>query len=180
MNENDKKIIKECILAKNIIHIEREDIDYHVLEAVPIDMNNKFLLIQYIYDFYFDGFKLVCLSDITSINRGETEKFHDKIVKEERNTINAENLVNVNIKNWKSFFQFIFETEKMIDISLERKEEGRTFFVGKVVSVSESSLEFLEVYPAGAWYKDTTSISYEDITMVSFNSNFCNMLGKYC
>ena len=180
MNENNEKIIKECIKAKNIMHIERENIDYHVLEAIPVDMNNKFLLIQYIYDFYYDGFKLICLDDITSIKRGEIEKFHDKIVEEEEKTINIKDLVNVDIKEWKPFFQSIFETGKMIDIYLERKEEGRTFFVGKVVSVSESHLELLEIYPAGDWYKDTTSISYKDITMVSFNNNFCNMLEKYC
>jgi len=180
MIENNKKIVEECIISKNIIHIEREDIDYHVLEAIPIDINSKFLLFQYIYDFYFDGFKLICLDDITSIERGEIEKFHDKVVKEEEKTINAEEVSNINIKDWKSFFQSIFEIGKMIDISLEWKEKGRAFFVGKVVSVSESSLELLEVYPEGTWYKETTSISYEDITMVSFNSNFCNMLGKYC
>ena len=45
-------------------------------------------------------------------------------------------------------------------------DKGRTFFVGKIVSVKKEYLEILEVDIVGNWYKDVTKIFYENITLV--------------
>jgi len=74
----------------------------------------------------------------------------------------------------------MFDKRKMIDISLERVNKGRTFFVGKIVSVKKEYLEILEVDIVGNWYKDVAQIFCDNITLVSFANRYCEILNQYC
>lgn len=74
----------------------------------------------------------------------------------------------------------MLDKRKMIDISLERVNKGRTFFVGKIVSVEKEFLKILEVDIVGNWYKDVTQIFYKNITLVSLANKYCEILNKYC
>ena len=60
--------------------IKREEIDDESLSTISIAVSNQLLIVQYLYDFNFDGFKVLSMNDISKIGRGKVEEFHDKIL----------------------------------------------------------------------------------------------------
>jgi len=179
-NTNKIEIIRECIDKKMQISIEREEIDDESLSTIPIAVSDQLLIVEYLYDFNFDGFKVLCMNDISKIKRGKVEEFHDKILISEGLIVKEELMSDIKTNTWFDFFESMLDKRKMIDISLERVNKGRTFFVGKIVSVKKEYLEILEVDIVGNWYKDVTQIFYENITLVSFANRYCEILNKYC
>lgn len=171
-------IIKSCIAQKKQMTIEREEIDDEPITAIPVMISQQLLLIHYLYDFYLDGYKVLCLADITEIERGEIEKFHDKIIDKERMLDSLCN-PNVSISSWESFFDTIIKENKLIDISLEKVQNRASFFVGKVKAAEKNYLELLEIDGLGIYKKEATKILYSDITLVSFGNRYSEFLNKY-
>ena len=66
-----EKILKSCIDYKKQVTIERDEVDDEEITAIPIMMSRQLLLVHYLYDFYMDGYKVLRISDITKIERGE-------------------------------------------------------------------------------------------------------------
>lgn len=148
------------------------------MAAIPVKISKKLLLVHYLFDFYVDGFKVMCLSDITNIRRNEIEIFHDEIIWQE-GLLETWYVPEVSMDGWKEFFASIMKMDKMMDISLERKEKGRSFFVGKVIKVKKKYIQFLEIDVYGDYKDKTTRICYKDITLVSFGNRYSEMYDKY-
>lgn len=62
------------IVSKKQVTIEREEVDDEPITAIPIMISDQLLLIHYLYDFFMDGYKVLCISDITKIRREEIEE----------------------------------------------------------------------------------------------------------
>lgn len=183
-------LLKKCIKKQSQISIERKAVDDEPITAIPIAMSKKLLLIHYLYDFQFDGFKVLTMKDISRVKRGKVEKFHDKILKKEK--IKKSVSPDVKVDSWRDFFHSITKENKLIDISLERKTPGseQTFFVGKVVSVNKKSINLLEISTLGIYdpkrkkyrfklFEGGTKIKFKDITAVSFGNRYSEVLDKF-
>lgn len=173
-----EKILKSCIDYKRQVTIERDRVDDEELTAIPIMMSRQLLLVHYLYDFYLDGYKVLRISDITRVERGEVEEFHDKIIDRE-GMLEVSCPPKVSIVSWKDFFCTMIEENKMIDISLEKLQSGKTFFVGKVKAAKENFLEFQEIDVLGNYERKTVKILYRDITLVSYENRYSVLLDKY-
>ncbi len=176
--EHVKQILETCVKERRQADIERDDVDDQPITAIPLKVGNQLVLIQYLYDFAMDGYKVLCLEDITAIQWGAVEEFHDRIFREE-GMLDAVCVPSVSIDSWMSFFASMFEEERMLDISLERLRSEEMFFVGKVKLVEGDSLELLEIDPLGNYKSEPVKIYYKDITMVSFGNRYSDFLDKY-
>lgn len=173
-----ENIIKSCIASKGQVTIEREEIDDEPITAIPIMRSQQLLLIHYLYDFYIDGYKVLCISDVTKIERGEIEEFHDEILLKE-GMLNLLHTPKVSISSWKDFFNSMMEENRLIDISLEKVEYGKTFFVGKVRAAKENFLELQEMDGLSNYKSEIAKLFYKDITLVSFGNRYSEFLDKY-
>lgn len=176
--EHAKQILEACVKERRQVYIERDDIDDEPITLIPLKVSNQLVLVQYLYDFAMDGYKVLCLEDITAIQRGKIEEFHDRIFQEE-GMLDAMRVPNVSMDSWMSFFANMYEEKRMLDISQERIQSEMTFFVGKVKLVEGDSLELLEIDALGNYKSEPTKIYYKDITMVSFGNRYSEFLDKY-
>ena len=176
--EKAKEILDACVKERRQVCIERDDIDDEPITAIPLKVSNQLVLIQYLYDFAVDGYKVLCMEDITAIQRGKVEEFHDRIFQEE-GMLDAVSVPGASIDSWMCFFANMFEEKRMLDISLERLRSEAAFFVGKVKMVEGDSLELLEIDALGNYGSEPTKIYYKDITMVSFGNRYSEFLNKY-
>lgn len=158
-----------------VITVERESLDDYDMELIPQKIGGNLLLASYVYDFEIDGFKVITIKDITKIKRGEAERFHDFILEKEGLKTKAK--MNLPIDSWYDFFLSIPQNE-VIDISLEKEMYKENFFVGKIQEITENHLDFLTIDMKGK-RSDCVQISYEDITLVSFQNRYSKLLQKY-
>lgn len=176
---DDMENIKQYIDGSLEIGIWREKIDDDLISAIPLKRSNDLLLILYLYDFMLDGYKVLSMKDITEIQREESDKFQDYIIQRQGIIKNVDRLEKVNIDSWNDVFRFLHEKDKMLDISLERIENKRNFFVGKVDEIYDNFMMFREVTTLGIFKERRKKIYYEDITMISFGNKYSEMLDKY-
>lgn len=173
-----ENIIKSCIVSQKQVTIEWEEVDDEPITAIPIMISDQLLLIHYLYDFFMDGYKVLCRSDITKIRRGEIEEFHDQIMYKE-GISNLLRTPNVSISSWNDFFSAMVNENRLIDISLEKVQNEKSFFVGKVRSAKKNFLELQEIDVLGNYEREITKLFYKDITLVSFGNRYSELLDKY-
>lgn len=161
------------------ISIWREEIDEDLISAIPLKYSKDLLLISYLYDFNFDGYKVLCVKDITEIQRNQINEFHDYIIQRQRLKNTANRFEDIKIDGWHDVFQSLSANDVMLDISLERVINKSDFFVGKVDEIYDDAIMFREVNPLGIYKKRRKRIFYEDITMVSFGNHYSEMLDRY-
>ncbi len=173
-----REILKKGIENRQKIKIIRRKIDDEPINCFPLSLGQKFLLVQYEYDFQLDGFKVMRMKDITSVRSDEVERFTEHILKQEGifNSINQPFVINLN--NWKSIFEALKDSEKNIIIECEEVDDGR-FFIGKISEIYKDSLSFLHFDGLGRWSKESTRILFKDITMVNFDDRYSTILSKY-
>ncbi len=174
---NKSNIIKQldyCIKNEYQCTIERPLFDEYPIHCLPIKRSEQLVLVHYMYDFSFDGFKIVRLNDITSLIRSETEMFSEKICKSERILPPAS--PDIDVSDYKTAFeQFL---NKNIEVECEAPEVN-TFNIGKVIKVTDKQLEICRFDALCVWDKDNTLINIEDISCVSFGNRYLNILSKH-
>ena len=173
-----RKFLKDCIKQRKQVYISRTKLKDEHMSAIPAKISRQLLLVQYLLDFHVDGFKVIRLSDLTDIRRNEIEIFHDEIMEKE-GLLDTLYVPDVAIDDWKDFFASIMKMDKMVAVSLERKEKGRSFFLGKVKKVKEKSIQLLYMDVYGDYEEKTTKICYKDITLVDFDDRYSEMYDKY-
>ena len=171
--ENIKYIHKVSILREDIV-VEEDS-----MEAVPLKLSGNLMLVLYLYDFISDGYKILCLEDITECKKKELDKFHNYILQQQGVINNIDRIENLNIDSWKNVFCYMHDNEVMLDISLEKTESGRNFFVGKVEEVNDDNIMFREFTTLGIKKNKRKRLFYNDITLVSFGNKYSEMLDKY-
>lgn len=165
--------LEKGIKNKLQYRIERNSFDDNYLYGIPIKVSSEFLLFAHMYDFCFDGFKIIRLSDITSLRHDEQESFAEMIYKKEGTTI--EDIPDFGVHNIKS----ILESTKSNNIIVECEKNDDAFFVGKVVDLFDTEFSFLEFDGIGVWQKDTALIKYKDVTCITISGKYLNTISKY-
>ena len=179
MRDVDKIIkIKEGIKLCHQLQIVRENIDENPIDCIPLICMNELLLIQYLYDFSFDGYKIIRMDDITSVRYSDIEEFGEFILKEEGLMKKVKKPDIKNISNWEAFLKEYKELNKTIIIECEALTE-QNFCIGKIVDVNNDSIELLCFDSVGEWEQYTRKIIFEDITSVSFNDRYSLTISKY-
>lgn len=172
---NDLNTIKKCINSRSVCSFERNKIDDLTLYGIPLLISNDLLALYEIYDFEFDGIKVIRLDDITAVYHSESELFIDKILKNEQILIPDNNL-KLNIDSLKDLM--VQYADKFIILECE-KNYNNTFYIGKIKKIGDLSVDFLNFDGLGIWDDKSTNIEYSSITCVTVKSRYLNIISKY-
>ena len=168
-------------LKKNIgnyTHIEREPIDEYSIDCLPLAVGKQLVLIQYIYDFTFDGYKVLSLQDISNIKRSKVEKFFEKLIKDEGIYKQMTMPDLTCFDDWKGLIDELSKQNKNITIECENLED-RKFYLGKVVEIRDKCIKFLTFDALCVWKKRANIINYKDITTITFDNMYSTILSRY-
>jgi hypothetical protein len=173
-----REMLQNDIEVPHQVQVKRRKIDANPIECIPLILGRRLLLIKLLYDFQFDGCRIIRIKDITSVRAGESEKFSEFILKEEGilNEIKAPPFVSLD--DWGNVFKELNVLEKNIIIECEDIEKGE-FYIGKILKINNNSLSFLYFDAVGEWEKESTEIHFKDISSVSFDTRYINIISKY-
>lgn len=176
LNCDDFNKIKHCINCRLVCSFERNKIDDLTLYGIPLMMSNNLLVINELYDFEFDGIKVIKIDDITAVYHGESESFLDEVLKNEQILLPNYYNVSLNINNLKDLMiQFL---DKFLILECENND-NQTFFIGKITEIRELSLKFLNFNGLAIWDEVPIIIKYSSITCVTIKSRYLNIMSKY-
>lgn len=179
MNKSEKiEIIKQNIEALHEIKIKRSKINADDLNVIPLAIGQNLVLLQDLNDFDLDGYVIIRIKDITSVVITKSQQFSQFILKEEciLNQIKKPSIKSVD--NWGNVLTELSNLGKNIIVECESMETSK-FFIGKIVAIEKKSLFLLYFNGAGEWDEKPTEILLKDITSISFNSRYINVISKY-
>lgn len=173
------EVIEIAIQQKQIVRFAREDIDSDYIYGIPLLLQNELVLVQFICDFTIDGFKVLCLRDITEVYRSEEEIVYKKIMEQEGIFKEAVVPQIENFINWKGLFEYLKKKYRSVIIECEELGE-EDFYIGKVVEATETEVKILYYNTMYRWNKVPDKIQYDSITLVSFGDRYSTISSKYC
>jgi hypothetical protein len=167
--------LQEAIERNQLIKVCREDIDSQPLYGYPLSISEELCLFENYYDFHFEGYTIIRLEDISSIRSDENERFSEFIITEEG--LKKKDIPPViELMDWKTALKDLKNKEKYIIIE---SEAGDDFYIGRIEEIKEESVSFLYFDGLGVWDKEPFEILYSNITSVSFNQRYLNVISKY-
>lgn len=179
MNKSEKiEIIKQNIEALHEIKIRRSKIDPDDLNVIPLAIGQNLVLFQDLYDFDLDGYVIIRIKDITSVIITKSQQFSQFILKEE-GILDQIRKPSINsVDNWENVLTELSNFGKNIIVECEGMETSK-FFIGKITAIDKKSLCLLYFNGAGEWDEEPTEILLKDITSISFDSRYINVISKY-
>ncbi len=175
---NVRELLEKTIKAFQEIKITREKIDLNAIHCYPLLMSDKLLLIQYLYDYEVDGYMIVRLKDITSVRSGDLERFSESIIKNEGIIEDIKNPFFQSVENWNEVFGKLRVMGNNIIIECESTDHSK-FYIGEIIDIHEKSISLLNFDGLGEWDEEPTEILYSDITSISFDKRYINIISKY-
>lgn len=179
MDKSIIEAIKVAIQQKQIVRFARRDIDSDYIYGIPLLLQKELVLVQFICDFTIDGYKILCLRDITEVYCSEEEIVYKKIMEQEGIFKEAVISQIENFINWKGLFEFLKKKYRAVIIECEELGE-EDFYIGRVVEATETEVKILYYDTMYRWNEVPDIIRYDSITLVSFGDRYSTISSKYC
>lgn len=148
-----------------------------------LGMGKELVLMQVFHDFYSEGYEVIRLSGIKRIESKVEDSFFTDILREEGILKEVGLKYEVDLTDFRSLIQRLFELKKPVIIECEEVESDDDhivdFILGKIIVVKETSLVMHGVDAAGNWDDKPTEIDYRSITKVQFDTPYLNTFLKY-
>lgn len=167
---------KRYIVDKKLIEISRAKVDDQPMLCYPLAESKSHLLVQYIFDFYLDGYKIINVSDITSVKRDESIVFCEYIIQSEK--LDDFKIPNIELENWHTIMKYFQLSKKtvMIDVNTDKYTE---LCVGVVKEVNNHGLKLNHIDGKGKLILPNKKINFDSIAQLSFNDRYSDLMGKY-
>lgn len=169
--------IEKCISEKSLCAIEREYVDTLCLYGYPAKMSDELCVMHFVYDFTFDGYKIIRKSDVTEVYFGEEEKFLQTVTEKENEGFSVK-APDVNIDSMRELFEDLRQKEILVTVECE-DFEGNILLIGQVADVKGDILTLRTFDGMGKWDKETSSVDIDDVSCVSIDNSYMNIIGKY-
>lgn len=171
--------IRHHIENKMLLHIERV-FEGQIDEIIgfPLLISDNVLLMSIVNDFYDEGFSILRLSDISDAYSKEDDAFYEKICLSENIGTEKPNIL-CDVTDIETVLKQLKNYEGFISVQTERQTEKCSFYLGKIVEVGLHDVSFIDIGTDGKWDDKAHSISFEEITQITFEDNYSRMYYKY-
>ena len=173
-------MLAKYAVKKEFVKIYRKifDID-NDLSGFILKITNKYLLIQIVDDFMFDGYAIIRLDDFDSIRSNSYDKTHKKVLKSE-GTLDANHglEININLNSWKDILSDLRKNDFHVIIE-SNKEDRLDFLIGPIKRISKDSVSIQYYDPTGKLEIKPTSIKMKDIRIIKFGDRYSSTFRKY-
>jgi len=160
-----------------LVSIRRDGCDDRKIQAFVIHFSDSLVLLQYIYDFHVDGFLLLRLADITSIETTATDEFQKGLLIVEGEFAKIDFGYRPPIGSFDVFLRSLPDGEIVI-LEDETADEPE-FIIGTLVSVDadEASVRFFT--GAANWEDEPSVIEIARITSCQTKTNYINFYARH-
>lgn len=176
MSSVPEAVIKHYKDTRSLVSLTREKIDSNTVQGFIVDYNDQWLVLQYIYDFHLDGFLLLRREDLTSLNCRATDAFQHHLLEVDGILRNVD--FDFNIPSG-GIVPLLNELPSDRIVIIEDETEYEQFLIGYFLGVDDDFVSLRTFSGAGRWDDEPSNIATEDITSVSFATNYTLAYERY-
>ena len=143
-----------------------------------LDHSSAFILLQTTDDFALNGYAIFPIDTVVELRHNKHDKFYDEIMKRENLKEKIGIPFNIDLSTWKTLFQTLKKTK--LTVTIECEEPHLDYFcIGSLNQVGEKKVSSFYFSPDGIIDEKPTVTEYINITKVSFDDRYANVLTKY-
>lgn len=177
MNKYDvSKVIASCIAAPALLEVKYTYNPYFDY-AFPLAMSDKLFLAVCEDDFLLDGYTVRRLRDVTEAapKDGGYLRIHRA-----EGTLSRLYRPPVDVTDWKTVLTSLLSSGEILIVEQEDADPKRgEFLIGKLLRVGAQSAELRGFDADGIWDDETTTVSFSQITSITFGSRYITTFAKY-
>lgn len=173
------KKIEDCKNKQKYVHLTRARGDFHETDrGYILDYTTDFLLLQTTDDFALNGYSIFPFDTIREVRHNKYDNFYDKIMKWENQKNKIGIAYHIDITSWLTVFQTLKKTK--LTVTIECEEPHLDYFcIGTLQKVGTKKVDTFYFSPDGIVDEKPTMTEYNNITKVSFDDRYANILTKY-
>ena len=164
-----ESVIKHYQESRSLVSLTRDKIDSATLQGFVVDYDTDWIALQYVHDFYLDGYLFVRRADLTSMKCRATDAF-------QRHLLEIDGILE------KVDFDFRLPrgglagllcglpSEKVVILEDETEED--LFLIGTILGIKDDFVSLRFFSGAGRWDDELAEIAIEDVTSASFSTNY--------
>ncbi len=160
------------------IEIRRDPMDPHPMMAFVVACGDDLALLLDTRELEWDGYKIVRVQDTTSLDYRESEKFYERILRDEGIVTDIRVPFKIDLSSWKSAIGAIKNQSRNMIIEDENPDD-EVFHIGKVTRLSTRTVSICHFDAVGHWELSDRVIPYSRITAVTFDSRYIRLYSKY-
>jgi hypothetical protein len=171
--------LEQLCAQRRLVHLERPDIDEGAdVKGFLLEAGEEWILVNEVSDFHLNGFCLVRRQDVESVRRGRYERILEAILRKEDVRAAAGPGIPVRLGQTDEMFLDLLTLEQNVILEGEM-EDSEFFYIGRLVRAGRKSLSIHHFDASGHWDPIPSLVNYENITRVTFGSEYINIFSKY-
>jgi hypothetical protein len=143
-----------------------------------LDYSDDFVLMQEAGDFTLHGYIVLPVNQLKKIRHNKYDKCFKKIMIAEAEADKVGINYKIDLSSWQTVFNSIKDIPQNVIVECEDPKIG-SFTIGPIVKANKKKINIQYFDPTGLLDETPTSVNYEDITKVSFDSRYINVFSKY-
>jgi hypothetical protein len=169
-------VIKHYMESRSLVSLTRDKINSATIQGFIVDYDAEWIMLQYIYDFYLDGYLLLRRSDLTSLNCPASDAF-------QRHLLAIDGVLEHVDFDYRlpsgGLAALLRELPSNKVVNLEDETEYSQFLIGTFLGIEDDIVSMRIFSGAGRWDDDPAEICLDDITSVSFSTNYTLAYERY-
>jgi|688.fasta_scaffold126263_3 hypothetical protein len=166
----ESNVISEFIRNRDLVRIERAQIDTRTLQAFPLAFSESLLALLYVYDFHIDGLLFLRRNSISDISVNATAKFQRDLLKDAGYILDDLFYMPHNIESFESLLAGL-PPNKIVILERETLDDNR-FWIGRYVWREDQTHWMHEFTGAGNWDEELTQIDLDMVTCCQLDTNY--------
>lgn len=169
--------IADFVRCRDLVRIERAQIDTNTLQAFPLGFSDELLAALYVHDFHIDGLIFLRRDTITDIQVNATAKFQRQLLEDGGHI--AEDLFSLphRIDSFESVLAGL--PPNQIAILEEESLDASEFWIGRYVWREDRTHWIHEFSGAANWDNELTEINLDAVTCCQLKSNYIKFYQRY-
>jgi hypothetical protein len=169
--------IDRLIADRTLVSIRRRRTDDHSIQAFPLAVSKRLLLVQYIYDFHIDGFMILQLRDISNLKIGDTNVFQRRLLQEEGVFDQVQFDFTAPIESFPEFLLSLPPTELVI-VESERTSPPE-MHIGTVASAASRTVAINYITGIARREETPRQMLVRDITSCQIRTNYLSFYQRH-
>jgi len=162
--------LADFVRNRELVKIERADIDSRTLQAFPLAFSDSLLAVLYVFDFHLDGLLFLRRDTITEIRVNATSRF-------QRQLIDQAGLITDDLfcspHELDSFASLLAGlAPNQIAIVEEESLDESGFWIGRYVWREDQTHWMHEFTGAGRWEDELTQLDLDAVTCCQLDTNY--------
>lgn len=173
----ESNTIEEFIRNRDLVRIERAQIDTRILQAIPLAFSDTLLALLYVYDFHVDGLLFLRRDTVTDIRVNATAKFQRQLLQDAGCISDELFSMPHKIDSFASLLAGLPANE----ITILEKEtlNDSEFWIGRYVWREDETHWMHEFTGAGNWDDKVTQIDLEVVTCCQLDTNYIRFYQRH-